>query len=91
MSAKTEAAYIRMSKDELRCVKQAAKMEGKKWTAWMREKSLAIAKSVVEEHNKFMLVGEDRDLFLDALDNPPSPGKNLKKAVDRYLKKYKSI
>lgn len=42
------------------------------------------AKKIVEENQKILSSEEDRQVFFDALMNPPSPNKNLKEAVNRY-------
>lgn len=39
--------------------------------------------------NKIILSDVDRDLFLDALENPPEPPKELKLGIEEFRRKYK--
>lgn len=39
-----------------------------------------------KEENMLTLTDRDRDLFLAALENPPEPNNNLKKAFLDYIK-----
>lgn len=38
------------------------------------------ARRILDEHERMVLVGADRDAFLDALLNPPEPSEELVKA-----------
>jgi uncharacterized protein (DUF1778 family) len=42
------------------------------------------ARRVLEEHERMVLVGEDRDAFLQAVLNPPEPTKKLVAALRRH-------
>jgi uncharacterized protein (DUF1778 family) len=42
------------------------------------------AEEIVEEHNKILASKRDREIFFNALTNPPHPNKYLKKAASRY-------
>jgi uncharacterized protein (DUF1778 family) len=39
---------------------------------------------VLEEHERMVLTGRDRDAFLDAVANPPAPTKKLVAALKRH-------
>jgi uncharacterized protein (DUF1778 family) len=42
------------------------------------------ARRVLEEHQRLVLVGADRDAFLDAVRNPPEPTDKLVEALRRH-------
>jgi len=42
------------------------------------------ARRVLEEHERMLLVGEDRDAFLAAVMNPPEPTEKLVAVLRRY-------
>ena len=42
------------------------------------------AQRVIEEHNQFSLSNRDRDIFMDALANPPAPNRALRNAARKY-------
>ena len=42
------------------------------------------ARRVLEEHERMVLVGADRDVFLAALSNPPAPNAKLRAVMKRH-------
>lgn len=44
------------------------------------------ARRVLAEHERMILVGEDREIFLEALMNPPEPTDKLVAAMRNYRK-----
>jgi uncharacterized protein (DUF1778 family) len=42
------------------------------------------ARRVLDEHERMMLTGADRDAFLEAVTNPPEPAKKLIAALRRH-------
>jgi uncharacterized protein (DUF1778 family) len=42
------------------------------------------ARRVLDEHERMVLTGRDRDAFLDAVSNPPAPTKKLVAALKRH-------
>jgi uncharacterized protein (DUF1778 family) len=42
------------------------------------------ARRVLDEHERMVLTGSDRDAFLDAVANPPVPTKKLVAALKRH-------
>jgi uncharacterized protein (DUF1778 family) len=42
------------------------------------------ARRVLDEHERMVLTGRDRDAFLDAVANPPAPTKKLVAALKRH-------
>jgi uncharacterized protein (DUF1778 family) len=39
---------------------------------------------VIEEHERMVLMGADRDVFLEAVSSPPEPSEKLVDAVRRH-------
>lgn len=42
------------------------------------------ARRVLDEHERMLLTGSDRDAFLDAVANPPEPAEELVAALRRH-------
>jgi uncharacterized protein (DUF1778 family) len=42
------------------------------------------ARRVLDEHERMVLTGRDRDAFLDAVANPPAPARKLVAALKRH-------
>jgi uncharacterized protein (DUF1778 family) len=42
------------------------------------------ARRVLDEHQRMVLTGRDRDVFLEAVANPPAPAKKLVAALRRH-------
>jgi uncharacterized protein (DUF1778 family) len=42
------------------------------------------ARRVLDEHERMLLTGADRDAFLDAVANPPEPAERLIAALKRH-------
>lgn len=52
----------------------------------MRATYLVGVNQIASEGHALLLSDRDRNTFLSALENPPSPNKNLKKAFSEYKK-----
>jgi uncharacterized protein (DUF1778 family) len=42
------------------------------------------ANTIIKEHNTILASEKDREIFFDALMNPPGPNKKLRDAAERY-------
>jgi uncharacterized protein (DUF1778 family) len=42
------------------------------------------ANTIIEEHNTILASEKDREIFFDALMNPPGPNKKLRDIAERY-------
>jgi uncharacterized protein (DUF1778 family) len=47
------------------------------------------ADEIIEKHQSILASRKDQEIFFQIIFNPPSPGKNLKKAAARYSKTCK--
>jgi len=89
MRTREARIHIRSSTEEKREFEEAAALEGEELSEFLRKSARMRAKKVLEEHNKITLSNRDRDVFLEALANPPKPSSTLKQAMKRYRSNVK--
>jgi uncharacterized protein (DUF1778 family) len=79
---KTERLELRVSPSTRRLIERATALSG------MAAGDLALegARRIVEEHERMVLRGEDRDVFLRALLRPPRPSRRLVAALRKRRK-----
>ena len=77
---KTERMELRLAPSAKQVIQQAMSATG------LAAGDLAYegARRVLEEHERMILTGADRDAFLDALLNPPEPTEALVAALKRH-------
>ena len=77
---KTERMEPRLTPSAKQVIQQAM------WATGLTAGDLAYegARRVLEEHERMILTGTDRDAFLDALLNPPEPVEPLVAALKRH-------
>ena len=83
---KEDRMEFRTSHQERMQFEMAATYLGVNLSAFLRMAALEKAAEVVKENNVLVLSDRDRDLFLEALEKPAKPNKNLKKAFLEYKK-----
>lgn len=83
---KGDRVEFRTSQGERIQFERAASYLGMNLSAFLRMAALEKSAEIVKENNILILSDHDRDLFLNALENPPKPNKNLKKAFAEYRK-----
>ena len=81
--------HIRSTTEEKKQFEEAAALEGEELSEFLRKSGRMRAKKVIEEHHTITLSNRDRDLFLEALTDPPKPSQRLKDAMKRYRKNIK--
>lgn len=83
---KSEQIHLRVSKQDVKKYKEAAAFYGlNNNSAFIRFAANELYKESVEQRNQELtLTNRDRDAFLEALSNPPKPGKALKGALAEY-------
>lgn len=87
---KTTRFEVRVSAEEKQTVEYAATLEGTTVSAYMRSRILSAAKQDILSQEKLLLSNQDRDLFLNALENPPEPSGKLKAAFSEFREKYQA-
>lgn len=75
---------FRSSPQEKDLVMLAAQLTGVNVSVFLRKAALEAANEVVQANETIKLSNRNRDLFLNALDNPPKPTRALKKAMKKY-------
>lgn len=83
---KEDRVEFRTSHRERVQFEMAATYLGMNLSAFLRLAALEKSAEIVKDSNTLVLSDRDRDIFLAALENPPEPNKNLKKAFSEYRK-----
>lgn len=83
---KEDRVEFRTSHQERVQFEEAAAFLHMNLSAFLRMAALEKSAEIVKESNVLLLSDRDRDAFLSALENPPEPNKNLKKAFLEYKK-----
>lgn len=81
---KEDRIEIRMSSVEKRQFEKAACLSGMNLSEFMRRTALEKSSEVIRRNNSIILSNDDRDAFLNALENPPEPNEALKKALKHH-------
>lgn len=85
---KSQARFdARLSRSQKDLFERAARIRGfKSLSEFVIHTTQEAATSIVEKHNAILSSEADREIFFDALINPPKPNKALREASQRYLK-----
>lgn len=86
-SKKDERIDVRVSTDSKTLFARAAEISGLSMTAFIIEAARDRAARLITEHDRLLLNNEARDVFLNALANPPAPGDALRRAAEKYAVK----
>lgn len=87
---KKDRIEIRTSKSERKQFEEAACLSGMNLSEFLRRTALEKSFEIIRKNNSIILSNEDRDAFLNALENPPEPKRKLKQAVKHYKRLIKS-
>ncbi|HMC59862.1 MAG TPA: DUF1778 domain-containing protein [Candidatus Solibacter sp.] len=74
----------RLTNEQKVLFQHAADLTGRSLTDFVVSSVQEVAARTIREHEVLTLSGRDRQIFLDALLKPPSPGKRLRQAASRY-------
>ncbi|MBC8372800.1 MAG: DUF1778 domain-containing protein [Phycisphaerae bacterium] len=77
---------VRLAGEHKKLIQQAAELLGQSISAFTVSTLVQEAQQVVERFSSLRLSDRDRDLFLDALDNPPEPNERLRRAARAHAK-----
>ncbi len=75
---------VRLSESAKRILERAAEISGRTVSDFVVSNALSAARRTLDEHERMVVRGEDRDVFLAALLIPPEPGPKLRAAIGRY-------
>jgi len=82
----TERLEARISSDKKRLLKNAADLSGRTLTDFVVHSAYEAAVRVIQEYQQLHLSTNDREIFIQALLNPPAPSANLLNAAKKYKK-----
>lgn len=77
---------MRASLAERKQYEAAAILLGMNTSAFIRWSAMEKSAEVLKQASSIVLSNDDRDAFLEALENPPKPNKALKKALKNHQK-----
>lgn len=81
-----ERLEARISPDQKTLFKKAAALEGRTLTDFVIDCVVQEARRVVQENETLKLSQRDRQLFVEALLNPPAPNQALLKAAKMHAR-----
>ena len=70
-------------------IEYAASLKGTSVSDFVVQSADAAAVTTIREHETWTLTNKDRDLFVNALLNPPEPNKRMRAAAARYMARHK--
>ncbi len=79
-----ERIDCRVNSDSKSLFARAAELCGVNLTAFMIESARERAIRLIDEHERLVLNNEARDVFMNALSNPPAPNAPLRAAAEKY-------
>jgi uncharacterized protein (DUF1778 family) len=83
---KSQRLELRLTKLQKDFISKASSVSGfKNVSDYILHIAISDSKNVIREQQIFELSERDRVSFMETLENPPEPGKNLKKAMASYL------
>jgi len=77
----------RLDSEQKALFERAAALQGCSLSNFVIASAREAAIKTIREHEVIRLVGPDRDAFIAALINPPSPTRKMREAARRYKKK----
>jgi uncharacterized protein (DUF1778 family) len=83
-AARSERLEARVTRELKQLIEQAAELEGRSITDFIVASTQAAARQVIQERELLKLGARDREVFVQALMNPPKPNEKLRQAVRRY-------
>jgi uncharacterized protein (DUF1778 family) len=91
MSVSEKARFdTRLSREQKELFEYAASLGGfRTLTEFVIHSAQQEAQKIVEEHDRVIASNRDKEIFFDALMNPPAPNKALKNALNRHKDAFK--
>ena len=84
---KPERLEARISREQKELFQRAADIQGRTLTDFVISSLQEAAKRAIQEHEMMILSVQDREVFVEALLNPPNPSDKLRSAAQRYKQK----
>ena len=77
----------RLNEDQKKLLQRAADLEGRSLTDFVLRSAEAAAERTIRERATLVLSIRDSQTFVDAILNPPAPGRVLRKAFRQYRRR----
>ncbi len=84
---KQDRIELRASVEERERLYEAACFAGQTLSSFLRQAALEKSEEILKKRDAFTLTDKDRNIFMNALENPPKPNKRLQQAFKTYEKK----
>jgi uncharacterized protein (DUF1778 family) len=86
LALRTERTEARLLPEQKKRIERAARIKGLSLSDFIVQHADEAARKTIQEHTVWVLGDRDRDVFVQALLNPPRPNSRLKQAFRRYKK-----
>ena len=83
IAARTQRTEARLLPDQKKRIERAASIKGVSVSDFIVQNADEAAIRTIQQHETWLLSERDRDLFMQALLNPPEPGIRLRAAFKR--------
>ena len=84
LALRTERTEARLLPDQKKRIERAAGIKGLSLSDFIVQHADEAAIKTIQLHTSWALEERDRDVFVEALLNPPEPSARVKAAVKRY-------
>lgn len=88
---KADRIELRISQKERERFLEAATFSGMSLSAFIRLAAIEKSKDILKSNDTLTLSHRDRDLFLEALENPPKPNKRLQRSFKTYQQRKYAV
>jgi uncharacterized protein (DUF1778 family) len=80
---------LRLASQKKELLARAAAVRGQSVSEFVTDSALLRARKILATEESLVLAEKDRDIFFQALENPPEPSDALKKAFSRHKESVK--
>ena len=87
--SKPERLEARVTHEQKKLIERAAELEGRSLTDFLVTSAQAAARQVIHEREILQLTSRERELFVNAILNPPEPNEKLRNAMQRFNETFK--
>jgi uncharacterized protein (DUF1778 family) len=87
-SRKEERLEARLTPAQKQLIERAAALRGTSVTEFVVVSAQAAATSAIKDFEVLSLRDEAREVFINAVLNPPAPNKSARSAAERYKKNF---
>ncbi|MEC4891426.1 MAG: DUF1778 domain-containing protein [Oscillatoria sp. PMC 1051.18] len=79
---------LKLSSEHIERLEKAAAMTGLSLNDYIIHQALIAAIEDIANYDRMVLSDRDRDIFMEALENPPKANEALKAAIKEHQEKY---